>query len=160
LKSGTLSPNPWDLTLSGQNVWPYTGGTRTEDKAGPVAKPDAQLIQDKLTGTSSPVVKGCDLSAGSVAGMAWAAAMLRPPQNTQTQTRPGVTYFGPNLGLTKGSPLLLQSFVLILFNTVGMDGNRGEVNHRWPSRLDMRFNFFDCATRRYPSRAANPSPEH
>jgi len=105
LNSGTLSPNPWDLTLSGQNVWPYTGGTRTEDKAGPVAKPDAQLIQDKLTGTSSPVVKGCDLSAGSVAGMAWAAAMLRPPQNTQTQTRPRLTYCGPNLVLTKGSTL-------------------------------------------------------
>ena len=60
-KSGTLSPNPWDLTLSGQNVWPYTGDARTEDKAP----------------------QGCDLSAGSGAGMARAAAMLRSPQNTQ-----------------------------------------------------------------------------
>jgi hypothetical protein len=33
LNSGTLSPNPWDLSLSGQNDWPYTEGTRTEDKA-------------------------------------------------------------------------------------------------------------------------------
>src|SRR5580658_6290970 len=48
LKSGTLSPNPWDLTLSGQNGWPYTGDTRTEDKAP----------------------QGCDLSAASSAGMA------------------------------------------------------------------------------------------
>jgi len=48
LHSGTLSPNPWDLTLSGQNDWFYTGGTRTEDKAP----------------------QGCDLSADSSAGMA------------------------------------------------------------------------------------------
>jgi hypothetical protein len=51
LNSGTLSPNPWDLTLSGQNVWPKLEGTRTEDKAP----------------------QGCDLSAASSAGMAWAA---------------------------------------------------------------------------------------
>jgi hypothetical protein len=48
LKSGTLSPNPWNLTLSGQNGWPYTGGTRTEDRAP----------------------QGCDPSAASSAGMA------------------------------------------------------------------------------------------
>jgi hypothetical protein len=48
LNSGTLSPNPWDLTLSGQNDWFYTGGTRTEDKAP----------------------QGCNLSADSSAGMA------------------------------------------------------------------------------------------
>ncbi len=48
LNSGTLSPNPWDLTLSGQNDWFYTEGTRTEDKAP----------------------QGCDLSADSSAGMA------------------------------------------------------------------------------------------
>ena len=48
LNSGTLSPNPWDLSLSGQNGWPYTEGTRTEDKAP----------------------QGCDLSAASSAGMA------------------------------------------------------------------------------------------
>jgi hypothetical protein len=46
LKSGTLSPHPWDLTLSGQNGWFYTG-TRTEDRAP----------------------QGCDLSADSSAGM-------------------------------------------------------------------------------------------
>src|SRR4051794_27713571 len=32
LNSGTLSPNPWDLTLSGQNVWPKLERTRAEDK--------------------------------------------------------------------------------------------------------------------------------
>ena len=48
VKSGSLSPNPWDLTLSGQNGWLYTEGTRTEDKAP----------------------QGCDLSADSSAGMA------------------------------------------------------------------------------------------
>jgi hypothetical protein len=45
--SGTPSPNPWDLSLSGQNGWPYTGDTRTEDKAP----------------------QGCDLSAASGAEM-------------------------------------------------------------------------------------------
>ena len=48
LNSGTLSQNPWDLTLSGQNGWSYTAGTRTEDKAP----------------------QGCDLSAASSAGTA------------------------------------------------------------------------------------------
>ena len=33
MNSGTLSPNPWDLSLLGRNVWPYTGDTRTEDRA-------------------------------------------------------------------------------------------------------------------------------
>ena len=48
MNSGTLSPNPWDLSLWSQNVWPYTGGTRTEDRAP----------------------QGCDPSAVSSAGMA------------------------------------------------------------------------------------------
>jgi hypothetical protein len=48
LNSGTLSPNPWDLSLSRQNVWIYTGGTRTEDRAP----------------------QGCDPSAATSAGMA------------------------------------------------------------------------------------------
>jgi hypothetical protein len=84
LKSGTLSPNPWDLTLSGRNGWLYNTGTRTEDKAP----------------------QGCDLSAASSAGTARAAAMLRSPQNTQIPTRPGLTYCGPNLVLTMGSTLV------------------------------------------------------
>ena len=66
-KSGTPSPNPWDLARSGQNGWLYNAETRTEDKAPQV----------------------CDLSAASSAGMARAAAMLRPPQNRQIPTRRG-----------------------------------------------------------------------
>jgi hypothetical protein len=83
LKSGTPSPNPWDLTPSGQNGWHYNEGTRTEDKAP----------------------QGCDLSADSSAGMAGTAAMLRPPQNMQIQTRQRLTYCRPNLVLTMGSTL-------------------------------------------------------
>ena len=48
MNSGTPSPNPWDLTLSGRNGSPYTEGARTEDKAP----------------------QGCDLSAAAGAGMA------------------------------------------------------------------------------------------
>jgi hypothetical protein len=47
LNSGTPSPNPWDLTLSRQNVWNKLEGTRTEDRAP----------------------QGCDPSADSSAGM-------------------------------------------------------------------------------------------
>jgi hypothetical protein len=61
LNSGTLSPNPWDLTLSGQNVWPKLKGTRTEDKAP----------------------QGCDLSAASSARMTGAASMS---QSSRIQT--------------------------------------------------------------------------
>jgi hypothetical protein len=59
LNSGTLSPNPWDLSLSGQNGWPYTEGTRTEDKAP----------------------QGCDLSAASSAGMAGGGVDPDAPPN-------------------------------------------------------------------------------
>jgi hypothetical protein len=58
LKSGTLSPNPWDLTLWGQNVWSKLEDTRTEDRAP----------------------QGCDLSAASSAGMARTASRLGPSQ--------------------------------------------------------------------------------
>ena len=85
LKSGTLSPNPWDLTLSGQNGWPYTGDTRTEDKAP----------------------QGCDLSAGSGAGMATGGFDAEAAHNTQIPTRPRLTYCGLNLVLTKGSTLVV-----------------------------------------------------
>ena len=60
LDSGTLSPNPWDLSLSGQNGWLYTGGTRTEDKAP----------------------QGCDLSADSSAGMATGGFDAEAAQNS------------------------------------------------------------------------------
>ena len=64
LKSGTLSPNPWDLTLSGQNDWQYNQGTRTEDKAP----------------------QGCDPSAASSAGMARRPRCCSRPQTHRTTT--------------------------------------------------------------------------
>ena len=61
LQSGTLSPNPWDLTLSGQNVWSKLEDTRTEDRAP----------------------QGCDPSAASRAGMARGGSDA-VPNSTQT----------------------------------------------------------------------------
>jgi hypothetical protein len=61
--SGTPSPNPWDLSLSGQNVRLYNGDTRTEDKA----------------------TQGCDLSAASSAGMASDGFKLEAVANLKLQ---------------------------------------------------------------------------
>src|ERR1700679_2103378 len=83
LDSGTLSPNPWDLSLSGQNVWLYTGDTRTEDKAP----------------------QGCDLSADSSAGMATGGFDVEAAPNSK-QTRPRLTYRGAKMVLTTGSTSL------------------------------------------------------
>jgi hypothetical protein len=74
LDSGTLSPNPWDLSLSGQNVGIYTGDTRTEDKAP----------------------QGCDLSADSSAGMATGGFDVEAAPNSN-QTRPRLAYCGPKM---------------------------------------------------------------
>jgi len=83
-KSGTLSPSPWDLSLWGQNVWLYTGGTRTEDKAP----------------------QGCDLSAVLSAGMTLdgfdAEVVL-----TQNQTCQTLAYCGVKMVLTMGSTLVI-----------------------------------------------------
>jgi hypothetical protein len=81
LNSGTLSPNPWDLTLLGQNVWPKLEGTRTEDKAP----------------------QGCDPSAALSAGMAGAASM----ESSQIQTTSAGTkaYSGQKMVLTEGPTL-------------------------------------------------------
>ena len=93
LKSGTLSPNPWDLPLYGQNVWRYTGGTRTEDRAP----------------------QGCDLSADSSAGMAQGGFDIEAAPN-QNQTRRISAYCRPKMVLTKGSTLpitpILSTFPL------------------------------------------------
>lgn len=62
LNSGSLSPNPWDLTLSGQNGWPYNEGTRTEDKAP----------------------QGCDLSADSGTGTATGGFDADAAQNSNS----------------------------------------------------------------------------
>jgi hypothetical protein len=77
--SGTLSPNPWDLSLSGQNGWPYTEGTRTEDKAP----------------------QGCDLSAASSAGMA-AGGFDKDAALSLNQDSPGFSLLPAHFGLDKG----------------------------------------------------------
>ena len=43
LHSGTLSPNPWDLTLSRQNVWNKLEGTRTEDRGSAGMRPERRF---------------------------------------------------------------------------------------------------------------------
>ena len=83
LNSGTLSPNPWDLTLSSQNVcWRYTEATRTEDKAP----------------------QGCDLSADSSVGMA-PGGLDAEAVSIQNQTRRILAYCHPRMVLTMGSTL-------------------------------------------------------
>jgi len=113
LKSGTPSPNPWDLTPSGQNGWHYNEGTRTEDKAP----------------------QGCDLSADSSAGMAGTAAMLRPPQNMQIQTRQRLTYCRPNLVLTMGSTLVRQILCFVVGEYYSPTARCFDV---WPNKFKYR----------------------
>jgi hypothetical protein len=81
LNSGTLSPNPWDLTLSGQNVWPKLEGTRTEDKPP----------------------QGCALSAASSAG--WQGRLQCPGRPEFKPTPPDEAYCGQKMVLTEGSTL-------------------------------------------------------
>jgi hypothetical protein len=77
--SGTLSPNPWDLSLSGRNGWPYTEGTRTEDKAP----------------------QGCDLSAASSAGMV-AGGFDKDAALSLNQDSPGINLLPAHFGLDRG----------------------------------------------------------
>jgi hypothetical protein len=79
LDSGTPSPNPWDLSLSGQNVWSKLEGTRTEDRAP----------------------QRCDPSADSRAGMAGAAPMPGPSQS-QLRPRRKQSLLKEELVLTEG----------------------------------------------------------
>jgi hypothetical protein len=72
IDSGTLSPNPWDLTLSRQNVSYTLGGTRTEDRAP----------------------QGCDPSAGSRAGMAKSGFDAGAVPKLQTRRRRILAYCG------------------------------------------------------------------
>src|SRR5450759_319178 len=81
VESGTLSPNPWDLTLSGRNVWCTVEGTRTEDRAP----------------------QGCDPSAGSRAGMARGDFDVEAAPKLQTRPRRILAYCGRKMVLTMGS---------------------------------------------------------
>src|ERR1017187_7376180 len=84
LESGTLSPNPWDLTLLGRNVWRTVEGTRTEDRAP----------------------QGCDPSAGSRAGMARGGFDAQAAPKLQTRPRRILAYCGRKMVLTMGSTSL------------------------------------------------------
>ena len=80
-ESGTLSPNPWDLTLSRQNVWCTVEGTRTEDRAP----------------------QGCDPSAASRAGMARDGFDAGAVPKLQSRPRRILAYCGRTMVLTMGS---------------------------------------------------------
>src|ERR1019366_5012032 len=83
LESGTLSPNPWDLTPLGRNVWCTVEGTRTEDRAP----------------------QGCDPSAGSSAGMARGGFDAEAAPKIQTRHRRILACCGRKMVLTMGSTL-------------------------------------------------------
>src|ERR1035437_5609632 len=91
LESGTLSPNPWDLTLSGRNVWCTVEGTRTEDRAP----------------------QGCDPSAGSRAGMARGGFDAEAAPKLQTRRRRILAYCGRKMVLTMGSTLQPASAIRV-----------------------------------------------
>src|ERR1035441_2595649 len=81
IESGTLSPNPWDLTPLGRNVWFTVEGTRTEDRAP----------------------QGCDPSAGSRAGMARGGFDAEAAPKLQIRHRRILAYCGRTMVLTMGS---------------------------------------------------------
>src|ERR1035437_8772791 len=91
LESGTLSPNPWDLTPLGRNVWCTVEGTRTEDRAP----------------------QGCDPSAGSRAGMARGGFDAEAAPKLQTRPRRILAYCGRKMVLTMGSTLDLSQLFLL-----------------------------------------------
>jgi len=90
LQSGTLSPNPWDLTLSDQNVWSRLEDTRGEDK----------------------VPQGCDPTATSRAGLAWGGSDAGVvPNSTQTVSERKLIA-AKKMGLTNGFALAYRSLRL------------------------------------------------
>src|ERR1035437_451425 len=91
LESGTLSPNPWDLTPLGRNVWCTVEGTRTEDRAP----------------------QGCDPSAGSRAGMARGGFDAEAAPKLQTRRRRILAYCGRKMVLTMGSTLQPASAIRV-----------------------------------------------
>ncbi|MCG3773935.1 MAG: hypothetical protein JW395_0752 [Nitrospira sp.] len=81
LNSGTLSPNPWDLSLSGQNADAKLGGTRTEGRAP----------------------QGCDLSAVPSAEMATGGLDAEATQTPKQRPVQTLAYCGQKMVLTMGS---------------------------------------------------------
>ena len=86
LNSGTLSPNPWDLSLSGQNADAKLGGTRTEGRAP----------------------QGCDLSAVPSAEMATGGLDAEATQTPKQRPVQTLAYCGQKMVLTMGSTLLVE----------------------------------------------------
>ena len=84
LNSGTLSPNPWDLSLSGQNADAKLGGTRTEGRAP----------------------QGCDLSAVPSAEMATGGLDAEATQTPKQRPVQTLAYCGQKMVLTMGSTLI------------------------------------------------------
>ena len=87
LNSGTLSPNPWDLSLSGQNADAKLGGTRTEGRAP----------------------QGCDLSAVPSAEMATGGLDAEATQTPKQRPVQTLAYCGQKMVLTMGSTLASQT---------------------------------------------------
>src|SRR5450755_1161704 len=79
IDSGTLSPNPWDLSLSGQNRMFYTERHWTEDRAP----------------------QGCDPSADSSAGIAQGDGQRGRP-NARTKAPPNISLLNGKNGLDTG----------------------------------------------------------
>src|ERR1035438_7886040 len=79
IDSGTLSPNPWDLPLSGQNGWPTLKAL------------------ERRTGLR----RGCDPSADSNAGTA-RGGCCRGRLNTTPTTSSGLSLFRAKNGLDNG----------------------------------------------------------
>ena len=92
LNSGTLSPNPWDLSLSGQNADAKLGGTRTEGRAP----------------------QGCDLSAVPSAEMATGGLDAEATQTPKQRPVQTLAYCGQKMVLTMGSTLQHRRLVCFL----------------------------------------------
>ena len=92
LNSGTLSPNPWDLSLSGQNADAKLGGTRTEGRAP----------------------QGCDLSAVPSAEMATGGLDAEATQTPKQRPVQTLAYCGQKMVLTMGSTLGRVSLVPVV----------------------------------------------
>src|SRR5450631_2700121 len=89
IDSGTLSPNPWDLSVSGQNRMFYTERHWTEDRAP----------------------QGCDPSADSSAGIAQGDGQRGRP-NARTKAPPNISLLNGKNGLDNGvhfSPSFCQT---------------------------------------------------
>jgi len=100
LNSGTLSPNPWDLSLSGQNADAKLGGTRTEGRAP----------------------QGCDLSAVPSAEMATGGLDAEATQTPKQRPVQTLAYCGQKMVLTMGSTLHPASRQLVFWTGYALVG--------------------------------------